>query len=163
MNTNSSPDYELSYDPPSENLALSPASQDLAAFQTYNRTALPFMVEAELQGIIDAQLAPVGRHISGMLVEIVRRCQSVVSENFQSLRGPNLEGANNVTHQRQLAGDTAVHASIVEGVLNTRHSTLPDLNSYFSERTILDIPQEAPRFPPLMLPWKSHYSYRPPR
>ena len=37
----------------------SPRSEELRNFETYNRTALPLLVEANLRAIVDSQIAPI--------------------------------------------------------------------------------------------------------
>ena len=66
---------------------VSPASQELQEFEAYNRTALPQLVEAHLQAIISPEMKPIEESLRVRFVDIVRRCQSTVEENFRIARG----------------------------------------------------------------------------
>ena len=82
------------YEPPnstpdrSTTLPSSPASQESTDFDSYNRRALPLLVEANLQAVVNAEMAPLEESLRAMLVDIVRKCQSTVAQNFQRLYGP---------------------------------------------------------------------------
>ena len=65
----------------------SPASQELWEFGAYSRAALPQLVEANLRATLDTDLKPIEENLRTQLVDIVRRCQSVVEENFRITRG----------------------------------------------------------------------------
>ncbi|KAL9035856.1 MAG: hypothetical protein Q9180_004626 [Flavoplaca navasiana] len=60
----------------------SPRSQNLEDFETYSRTELPRLVEANLQVMVNAQIAPLEESLKAMLVDLVRRCQSTVAQNY---------------------------------------------------------------------------------
>ena len=66
----------------------SPRSEELRSFETYNRTALPILVEAHLRAIVEAQIAPIEERVREMVVEIVRTCQSTVARNFALMITP---------------------------------------------------------------------------
>jgi hypothetical protein len=84
-----SPYYEPPSSPPDRGTALppSPASQEIVDFESYSRRALPTLVEANLQAIVGAEMAPIEESLRTLLVDIVRRCQSTVAQNFQRLHG----------------------------------------------------------------------------
>lgn len=73
----------------------SPASQELREFEAYNRTALPRLVEANLQAIVDTQMRPIEDNLRTLVVDIVRRCQSTVEENFRVIREPKVDTGSN--------------------------------------------------------------------
>ena len=60
----------------------SPRSEELRNFETYSRTALPILVEAQLRAIVESQFAPIGERVRSMVVDIVRTSQSTVARNF---------------------------------------------------------------------------------
>ncbi|KAL2040510.1 hypothetical protein N7G274_006489 [Stereocaulon virgatum] len=72
-----------------------PASGELGDFEVYNRTALPLLVEAHLHAIVSTEMAPVEESLRIMLVDIVRRCQATVAQNFQIMKAlrPNSSSA----------------------------------------------------------------------
>lgn len=76
-------DYERSS--PSRTLASSPQSKELADFEAYSRTELPRLVEANLQSLVDAEISPLEESLKRMLVDIVRRCQSTVAQNYERI------------------------------------------------------------------------------
>ena len=51
-------------------------------FETYNRTALPLLVEASLRAIVESQIAPIEERVRAMVVDIVRTSQSAVARNL---------------------------------------------------------------------------------
>lgn len=75
-----SPDYE--YQGLETYTGKSPRSQNLEDFETYSRTELPRLVEANLQVMVDAQIAPLEESLKALLVDLVRRCQSTVAQNY---------------------------------------------------------------------------------
>ena len=66
----------------------SPQSEELRNFETYNRTALPLLVEANLRAIVESQIAPIEERVRAMIVDIVRTSQSTVARNFNSMNAP---------------------------------------------------------------------------
>ena len=64
----------------------SPAAQDLEEFEAYNRRALPQLVEANLQAMVNTEMVPIAENLRRLLVDVVRRCQSTVGENFRVTR-----------------------------------------------------------------------------
>ena len=64
----------------------SPATQELEEFEAYNRRALPRLVEANLQAMVNTEMVPLEENLRRLLVDIVRRCQSTVAENFRVTR-----------------------------------------------------------------------------
>ena len=79
-------DFEAQVQLPESFKPSSPATQELEEFKTYNRRALPRLVEANLQAIIDTKMVPIEEDLRRLLVDIVRRCQSTVAENFRVIR-----------------------------------------------------------------------------
>lgn len=67
----------------------SPRSRILEDFETYSRTELPRLVEANLQVMVDARIAPLEESLKAMLVDIVRRCQSTVAQNYGRINPTN--------------------------------------------------------------------------
>ncbi|KAK0511334.1 hypothetical protein JMJ35_005907 [Cladonia borealis] len=65
----------------------SPESQELRDFGTYSRTALPLLVEANLQSLISAGIVPIEENVKKLLVDIVRTCLSAVAQNYKQWRG----------------------------------------------------------------------------
>ena len=76
-------DYE--HDSPSRTEAPSPQSRELADFEAYSRTELPRLVEANLQILVNAEISPIEESLKSMLVDIVRRCQSTVAQNYDRI------------------------------------------------------------------------------
>ncbi|KAL8821639.1 MAG: hypothetical protein Q9191_007267, partial [Dirinaria sp. TL-2023a] len=58
---------------------------ELADFEAYNRTELPRLVEANLQTLVNAEILPLEESLKRMLVDIVRRCQSTVAQNYDRI------------------------------------------------------------------------------
>ncbi len=81
-------DFEAQIQPAESLAPPSPASQELEEFEAYNRTALPRLVEANLQAIVNTEMVPIEENLRRLLVDIVRRCQSTVAENFRVIRVP---------------------------------------------------------------------------
>lgn len=79
-------DYD--YDSKESPVARSPQSRDLAAFEAYSRTELPRLVETNLQAMVNAEIAPLRleERMRAMVVDIVRRCQSTLAQNFDRIR-----------------------------------------------------------------------------
>ena len=63
-------------------------SQELRDFDTYNRTTLPLLVEANLRAIVESQIAPIEERVRAMVVDIVRTCQLTVARNYQLTIAP---------------------------------------------------------------------------
>ena len=61
----------------------SPAAQSFQDFNDYSRIALPLLVEASLQSIVHSKIAPIEEEVRILFVDIVRRSQSTVAQNFQ--------------------------------------------------------------------------------
>ena len=94
--------YYVTQSPPRERattVSASPASQEIADFETYSSRALPLLVEANLQALVSAEMAPLEDSLRTLLVDIVRRCQSTVAQNFQRLQGakPGVGSASSLT------------------------------------------------------------------
>ena len=100
----------------------SPESQDLRDFGTYSRTALPLLVEANLQSIINAEMVPIEENVKKLLVDIVRNCMSTVAQNYKQLRGIRLS-AGNSTESSILS--FAVEQQTREGSIATSHVLSP--------------------------------------
>ena len=64
----------------------SPNSQGLSDFETYSKTELPRLIEANLQVMVDAEVAPLEENIKLLLVDVVRRCQSTVAQNYGRIK-----------------------------------------------------------------------------
>ena len=60
----------------------STAAQSLQDFNEYNRIALPLSVEASLQSIVQSKIAPIEEEVRILFVDIVRRSQSTVAQDF---------------------------------------------------------------------------------
>ena len=75
-------------------------SRELADFEAYNDLVLPLLVEADLQSLIDVEMAPIEQNARNMLVDIVRRCQTVVSQNYHSFQ-------ESTSHSSPIAGAQA--------------------------------------------------------
>ncbi|KAL8718483.1 MAG: hypothetical protein Q9225_004384 [Loekoesia sp. 1 TL-2023] len=80
------------YGPLEHSEGQSPQSQGLADFEAYNRIELPRLVEANLQTMVNAQIAPLEESLKAMVVDIVRRCQSTVAQNYNRIQAtPSIE------------------------------------------------------------------------
>ena len=77
-------DYD--YDPAESPGPRSPLSRVLADFEAYSSRELPRLVEANLQAMVNAEIAPLEESLRAMLVDIVRRCQSTVAQNYDRIR-----------------------------------------------------------------------------
>lgn len=84
-----SPFYEPLNSPPDRGTAPSPspASRETADSESYSGRVLPVLVEANLQAVVSAEMAPIEESLRTLLVDIVRRSQSTVAQNFQRLHG----------------------------------------------------------------------------
>ncbi len=63
-----------------------PVSLELAEFQSYSKTALPILIEANLRAATESQLRPIEDELKETLMDTVRRCLSMVTENFKSMK-----------------------------------------------------------------------------
>jgi hypothetical protein len=63
----------------------SPESSRLAEFEAFSRSELPRLVEANLQAMAQAETKPIEAKLKELLVDIVRRCQSTVSQRWEML------------------------------------------------------------------------------
>ena len=81
-----STDFEAQVQLPESFAPSSPATQELEEFEAYNRRALPRLVEANLQAMVNTEMVPLEENLRRLLVDIVRRCQSTVAENFRVTR-----------------------------------------------------------------------------
>ena len=79
-------DFEAQVQLPESFAPSSPATQELEEFEAYNRGALPRLVEANLQAMVNTKMVPIEEDLRRLLVDIVRRCQSTVAENFRVTR-----------------------------------------------------------------------------
>lgn len=75
-------------------------------FEAYNRTALPLLVEANLQAVVSVDMAPMEESLKALLVDIVRRCQSTVAQNFQRLQGPKVSPNRSIGSTPQILPST---------------------------------------------------------
>ena len=64
----------------------SPSLQGLSDFESYSRTELPRLIEANLQAMVDAEVAPLEENIKALVVDVVRRCQSTVAQNYGRIK-----------------------------------------------------------------------------
>lgn len=64
----------------------SPALQDFEDFEEYSRRALPRLVEANLREMVNTEMVPIEENLRRLLVDVVHRCQSTVTENFRVTR-----------------------------------------------------------------------------
>ncbi|KAL8791001.1 MAG: hypothetical protein Q9195_006075 [Heterodermia aff. obscurata] len=80
------PDYN--HECPAPTRERSPQSRSFADFEAYSRTELPRLVEANLQVIVSSEMAPLEESLRAMLVDIVRRCQSTVVQNYGRIHSP---------------------------------------------------------------------------
>ena len=76
---------DIESDTPSDerNDVSSLAAQSFQEFNEYNRIALPLLVAASLQSIVQSKIAPIEEEVRILLVDIVRSSQSTVAQNFQ--------------------------------------------------------------------------------
>ena len=79
-------DFEAQVQLPESFAPSSPATQELEEFEAYSRRALPRLVEANLQAMVNTEMVPLEENLRRLLVDIVRRCQSTVAENFRVTR-----------------------------------------------------------------------------
>lgn len=93
----------------------SPRSQELRDFEAYNRTTLPLLVEANLQAIVESQVAPIEERVRTMVVDIVRTCQSTVARNFHLMVAPALSANVRMQSSTQTAATTEVAGQTYEG------------------------------------------------
>ena len=84
-------------------------SRDLHDFEEYNRRVLPQMVEANLQSIVNAEMAPIETNLRALLVDIVRRCQATVAQNFHFTR--NSKSTASESLQSSSTGTLLAHSS----------------------------------------------------
>ena len=87
-------DFEAQVQLPESFAPSSPATQELEEFEAYNRRALPRLVEANLQAMVNTKMVPIEENLRRLLVDIVRRCQSTVAENFRVTRPPSKVSTN---------------------------------------------------------------------
>lgn len=82
------PDFEAQVEMPGSFAPSSPATQELEEFEVYSRRALPQLVDANLQAMVNTRMVPIEEDLRRLLVDVVRRCQSTVAENFRVTRPP---------------------------------------------------------------------------
>ena len=109
-------DFEAQVQLPESFAPSSPATQELEEFEAYNRRALPRLVEANLQAMVNTEMVPIEENLRRLLVDIVRRCQSTVAENFRVTRPPSKVPTNSP----QQSSSQAISP------LQTRETSLPD-------------------------------------
>ncbi|KAL8992289.1 MAG: hypothetical protein Q9169_007215, partial [Polycauliona sp. 2 TL-2023] len=114
----------------------SPRSQNFEDFETYSRIELPRLVEANLQVMVDAQTAPLEESLRAMLVDIVRRCQSTIAQNYGRINAVDRSGIHD---SDPLLGNTTSR-----GTLDLSANTLDDTDifqhdspSFFEEPPLL--------------------------
>ena len=123
-------DYETGGTTPERLEAPSPRSRELQDFETYNRTALPLLVEASLRATMESEFAPIEERLRAMVVDIVRTCQSAVAQNFHLTIAP----ASSANDQSQspsrtiLSIETAVqtHGEPFQSFPNSSAANPPD-------------------------------------
>ena len=98
----------------------SPATQELEEFEAYNRRALPRLVEANLQAMVNTEMVPIEENLRRLLVDIVRRCQSTVAENFRLTRPPSKVSTNSL----QQSSSEAISPLQTRGETSLPHSQL---------------------------------------
>ena len=134
------PDYGIQ-DLPAENVEQwSPRSLELREFETYNRTALPLLVEAHLRALMESEIAPIEERVRAMVIDILRDCQSTVARRFHMTRSSTLLANNQMPalSQATTLDQADVHMSTeypqlptdetAEGPLNFFHE-LPHVTS----------------------------------
>ena len=89
-----SPDFEAQVELPGSYAPSSPATQELEEFEAYNFRALPQLVEANLRAMVNTRMIPIEEGLRRLLVDVVRRCQSTVAENFRVTRPPREVSTN---------------------------------------------------------------------
>lgn len=87
-------DFEAQVQLPESFAPSSPATQELEEFDAYSRRALPQLVEANLQAMVNTRMVPIEEGLRRLLVDVVRRCQSTVAENFRVTRPPREVSTN---------------------------------------------------------------------
>lgn len=120
-------DFEAQVQLPESFAPSSPATQELEEFEAYSHRALPQLVEANLQAMVNSRMVPVEEGLRRLLVDVVRRCQSTVAENFRVTRSPRIESTNS---PRQSSSHAIPH-------LTSRGETLLT-NSQLLDPTIAD-------------------------
>lgn len=83
---------------------------------------MPLLVEANIQSIINAEMAPIEENVKRLVVDIVRRCQSTVARNFEQMKGMR-SGANNFTRS---SGQSFAMAQTTEEAVPRSQIGLPD-------------------------------------
>lgn len=142
--------------PPERPGEQSPQSQELASFEAYARVELPRLVEANLQTVINAELAPLEESLRVMLVDIVRRCQSTVAQNynrfqsataFDSLETNNEAPATMLSLGAEQTADSDSWANSQYGQslsLEGRRLVENDTTNLFEEPPFLNLPESDP-------------------
>ena len=127
-------DYEAQDFPPDNVEPPSPRSLELRDFETYNRTALPLLVEANLRSLMEFQLAPIEERVRAMVIDIVRESQSTVARDFHLTRSAALL-ANDQT-QSPTQPTSLVQASVqlaAQHAQVSRENTIEDPLDFFHE------------------------------
>ncbi|KAL8838910.1 MAG: hypothetical protein Q9170_001947 [Blastenia crenularia] len=130
----------------------SPQSQELANFEAYARVELPRLVEANLQTVVNAELAPIEENLRAVLVDIVRRCQSTVAQNynrFQITSSSEIPGASNEAPAATLSpgaehsdvSDLWATSQYRQSPLEGRGITENDITNLFEGPPLLDLPE----------------------
>ena len=88
-------------------------------------TALPVLVDANLQGIVSAEMAPIEENLRQLLVDIVRRCQSTVAQNFQQMKGMRSDASNST--QCSAAQITAGKMPVRDANIAERQISSPEI------------------------------------
>ncbi|KAL8671571.1 MAG: hypothetical protein Q9168_003933 [Polycauliona sp. 1 TL-2023] len=108
---------------PERDTGKSPSSQSLDDFEAYSRTELPRLVEENLQVMVDAQIAPLEESLKAMLVDIVRRCQSDVAQNYGRISPIARNGI-------PYAPEPPIQTTTSEGTLDPSASTSHDTDDF---------------------------------
>lgn len=84
-------DYEADIQDPRKNALGLSGSLGFEDFEAYARRELPQMLEARLWAQMNTNRAPIAEALRALLAEILPSCQSMVAENFRSIRGLGTE------------------------------------------------------------------------
>lgn len=97
VNTNEKPDFE----PPQENMPMSPESRDLANYEEYARRELPRLVQSSVEEIVCRDLQPLEASLIGNLVGIVQDCQDRLFRSYRETRAVSDEMESRLVFESQ--------------------------------------------------------------
>lgn len=113
------------------------------------------LVEANLQAIVNSEIAPIEERLRFLVVDIIRRCQSTVAQNFQQLKeSPSLsKDATSLPSDAAAPTPTFEELDTTLDCSHTNRATAAAATMHYREPPFLDF--DVNPTPPLEIPYSS--------